>query len=73
MPKPPSPHTVTAGRWGYTSLAASAATLFGDDWPPYGLELNLQMLTDFCRDQYAQKLLNAPVDPMAAFATRFAR
>ncbi len=47
----------------------------GDDWPPYGLEPNLQMLTDFCQDQYAQKLVDAPVDPAAAFAdyTRFAR
>jgi hypothetical protein len=33
------------------------------------------MLTDFCQDQYAQKLVDAPVDPVAAFAdyTRFAR
>jgi 4,5-dihydroxyphthalate decarboxylase len=54
---------------------AETATIFGDDWPPYGLELNLQMLTDFCQDQYAQKLVGAPVDPASAFAdyTRFAR
>jgi 4,5-dihydroxyphthalate decarboxylase len=44
------------------------ATVFGEDWPPYGLEPNLQMLTDFCQDQYAQQLVRAPVDPVAAFA-----
>jgi hypothetical protein len=42
--------------------------MFGDDWPPYGLEPNLQMLTDFCQDQYAQKLVSTPVDPPLAFA-----
>jgi hypothetical protein len=26
------------------------------------------MLTDFCQDQYAQKLVAAPVDPASAFA-----
>jgi hypothetical protein len=26
------------------------------------------MLTDFCQDQYRQKLVAAPVDPKAAFA-----
>jgi 4,5-dihydroxyphthalate decarboxylase len=44
------------------------ATTFGDDWQPYGLEPNLRMLTDVCQDQYAQKLVSAPVDPEAAFA-----
>jgi 4,5-dihydroxyphthalate decarboxylase len=49
------------------------AAVFGDDWQPYGLEPNLKMLTDLCQDQYAQKLVSAPVDPKAAFAdaTRF--
>jgi 4,5-dihydroxyphthalate decarboxylase len=45
-----------------------AATVMGDDWQPYGLEPNLKMLTDFCQDQYRQKLVPAPVDPVAAFA-----
>ena len=33
------------------------------------------MLTDFCQDQYAQKLVGAPADPVAVFVdyTRFAR
>jgi 4,5-dihydroxyphthalate decarboxylase len=54
---------------------AEMACIFGDDWPPYGLEPNLKMLTDFCQDQYTQKLVAAPVDPVAAFAdyTRFAQ
>ena len=43
------------------------ASIFGADWPPYGLEPNLKMLTDFCQDQYAQQLVGAPVDPVAAF------
>jgi 4,5-dihydroxyphthalate decarboxylase len=43
------------------------AHLFGDDWPPYGLEPNLKMLTDFTQDQYAQGLVKAPVDPAEAF------
>lgn len=41
---------------------------FGDDWQPYGLEPNLKMLTDFCQDQHAQKLVAAPVDPKDAFS-----
>ena len=53
---------------------AKTAAVFGDDWQPYGLEPNLKMLTDFCQDQYRQKLVTSPVDPKAAFAdyTRFA-
>lgn len=53
--------------WLLTELA-EMASIFGDDWQPYGLEPNLKMLTDFCQDQYAQKLVNTPVDPMTAFA-----
>ena len=53
---------------------AETAAIFGDDWQPYGLEPNLKMLTDFCQDQFRQKLVAAPVDPKAAFGdyTRFA-
>jgi 4,5-dihydroxyphthalate decarboxylase len=47
---------------------AQTAAVFGEDWQPYGLEPNLKMLTDFCQGQYAQQLVNAPVDPMTAFA-----
>jgi 4,5-dihydroxyphthalate decarboxylase len=67
-------HLVDTTPWLLAELAETAA-LFGDDWPPYGLEPNLKMLTDFCQDQYAQKLVGAPVDPVAAFAdyTRLAR
>jgi 4,5-dihydroxyphthalate decarboxylase len=56
-------------------LLAETAALCGADWPPYGLEPNLQMRTDFCQDQYAQKLVEAAVDPVLAFAdyTRLAR
>ena len=32
-------------------------------WPPYGLEPNLKMLTDFTQDQYARELVDTPVDP----------
>jgi hypothetical protein len=31
---------------------AETAAVFGDDWPPYGLEPNLKMLSDFCQDQF---------------------
>ena len=47
---------------------SETAAIFGDDWQPYGLEPNLKMLTDFCQDQYRQKLVAAPIDPKAAFA-----
>ncbi len=52
---------------------AETAAIFGDDWQPHGLEPNLKMLTDFCQDQCAQKLVDLPVDPVVAFAdyTRF--
>ena len=53
--------------WLLVDLEESAA-LFGGDWNPYGLEPNLKMLTDFCQDQFAQRLVTAPVDPAAAFA-----
>jgi 4,5-dihydroxyphthalate decarboxylase len=67
-------HLADTTPWLLAELA-EAADMFGADWQPYGLESNLKMLTDFCQDQYAQKLVDAPVDPMAAFAdyTRFAR
>jgi 4,5-dihydroxyphthalate decarboxylase len=67
-------HLADTTPWLLAELAETAA-LFGDDWQPYGLEPNLKMLTDFCQDQWAQKLVDAPVDPVAAFAdyTRFAR
>jgi 4,5-dihydroxyphthalate decarboxylase len=53
--------------WLLAELQETAA-IFGDDWQPYGLEPNLKMLTDFCQDQYAQRLVSAPVDPVEAFA-----
>src|SRR6266536_911641 len=67
-------HLADTTPWLLAELAETAA-LFGDDWPPYGLEPNLKMLTDFCQDQYAQKLVDTLVDPVAAFAdyTRLAR
>jgi 4,5-dihydroxyphthalate decarboxylase len=67
-------HLADTTPWLLAELTETAE-MFGADWQPYGLEPNLKMLTDFCQDQYAQKLVDAPVDPMAAFAdyTRFAR
>ena len=53
--------------WVLNDLEESA-TLFGGDWNPYGVEPNLKMLTDFTQDQYAQRLVTAAVDPVAAFA-----
>ncbi len=53
--------------WLLAELAETAAT-FGEDWPPYGLEPNLKMLTDFCQDQRVQKLVAVAVDPVTAFA-----
>ena len=60
-------HLADTTPWLLAELAETAA-IFGDDWQPYGLEPNLKMLNDFCQDQYAQKLLGVPVDPVAAFA-----
>jgi 4,5-dihydroxyphthalate decarboxylase len=60
-------HLADTTPWLLQDLADTAA-IFGDDWQPYGLEPNLRMLTDFCQDQHAQKLVSAPVDPEVAFA-----
>ena len=60
-------HLADTTPWLLAELAETAA-LFGDDWQPYGLEPNLRMLSDFCQDQYAQKLVDLPVEPLAAFA-----
>ncbi len=60
-------HLADTTPWLLAELAETAA-IFGDDWQPYGLEANLKMLHDFCQDQYAQKLVGVPVDPVAAFA-----
>lgn len=58
--------------WALAELERTAS-VFGDDWNPFGLAPNLKMLTDFCQDQLAQGLVTAAVDPVAAFAdyTRF--
>jgi 4,5-dihydroxyphthalate decarboxylase len=60
-------HLADTTPWLLGELAESAA-VFGDDWPPYGLEPNLPMLTDFVQHQRAQGLVAASVDPRAAFA-----
>ncbi len=60
-------HLADTAPWLLAELA-QAATVFGDDWQPYGLKPNLKMLSNFCQGQHAQKLVNTPVDPMAAFA-----
>jgi 4,5-dihydroxyphthalate decarboxylase len=60
-------HLADTTPWLLAELAETAA-IFGDDWQPYGLEPNLKMLSDFCQDQFRQKLVAAPVDPKAAFA-----
>ncbi len=60
-------HLADTTPWLLAELAETAA-IFGEDWPPYGLEPNLKMLRDFCQDQYAQKLVAVPADPVAAFA-----
>jgi 4,5-dihydroxyphthalate decarboxylase len=60
-------HLADTTPWLLAELAETVA-IFGTDWQPYGLEPNLKMLTDFCQDQYAQKLVRAPVNPLAAFA-----
>jgi 4,5-dihydroxyphthalate decarboxylase len=60
-------HLADSTPWLLQDLVDTALT-FGDDWQPYGLEPNLRMLTDFCQDQYAQKLVSKPVDPKVAFA-----
>lgn len=60
-------HLADTTPWLLEELAQTAA-IFGEDWQPYGLEPNLKMLSDFCQGQYAQQLVSAPVDPLAAFA-----
>jgi 4,5-dihydroxyphthalate decarboxylase len=54
--------------WVLEDLEEAARLFEGGEWNPYGLEPNLKMLTDFCQDQYAQRLVKAPVDPKVAFA-----
>jgi 4,5-dihydroxyphthalate decarboxylase len=60
-------HLADTTPWVLQELADTAQT-FGADWQPYGFGPNLKMLTDFCQDQYGQKLVSAPVDPKDAFA-----
>ena len=60
-------HLADVSPWLLTDLAESA-TVIGEDWQPYGLKPNLKMLSDFCQDQHAQRLVEAPVDPVEAFA-----
>jgi 4,5-dihydroxyphthalate decarboxylase len=60
-------HYADTTPWLLDELVETAA-VFGDDWQPYGLEPNLKMLTDFCQDQFAQKLVSVPVDPKTGFA-----
>ena len=60
-------HLADTTPWLLAELAETAA-IFGDDWQPYGLEPNLKMLTDLCQGQVRQKLVEAAVDPAAAFA-----
>ncbi len=59
-------HLADTTPWLLSELS-EMASIFGEDWPPYGLEPNLKMLTDFTQDQFAQKLVAAPVDPAEAF------
>jgi len=54
--------------WVLADLEETAALFDGGEWNPYGLDANMKMLTDFCQDQYAQRLVTAPVNPVEAFA-----
>ena len=61
------------GKWIYlftpqTNRTLKAEKLVNLAKHNYGLEPNVKMLTDFCQDQYHQRLVDAPVDPNEAFA-----
>jgi 4,5-dihydroxyphthalate decarboxylase len=60
-------HLADTTPWLLEELMDSAS-VFGDDWQPYGLEPNLPMLADFCEGQYLQDLVEKRVDHVAAFA-----
>ena len=44
------------------------AQWFGDDWQPSGLEQNRKMITAFCEEELAQRLVTQPIDPAMLFA-----
>ena len=45
-----------------------ARTLVGEDWQPYGVVPNRAVIAALCQEQYAQGLVEKPLDPAAAFA-----
>jgi 4,5-dihydroxyphthalate decarboxylase len=53
--------------WVLQELEETAA-LLGEDWQPYGVEPNRQMLATFCDEQLAQGLVSEPLNPDTAFA-----
>jgi 4,5-dihydroxyphthalate decarboxylase len=53
--------------WVLMEMEETAA-LLGEDWQPYGIESNREMLTAFCEEQRAQGLVSEPLDPDSAFA-----
>lgn len=60
-------HYAETSPWLLAELSR-AAEVFGADWQPYGLEPNLEMLSDFCQGQAHQRLVPTALDPRAAFA-----
>jgi 4,5-dihydroxyphthalate decarboxylase len=45
-----------------------ARRLVGEDWQPYGVAPNRTVIAALCQEQYAQGLVDQPLDPAAAFA-----
>ena len=53
--------------WMLADIEA-AMNLMGEDWMPNGVEPNRKMIQAFCEEQYAQKLIDQPLDPTTVFA-----
>lgn len=46
-----------------------ATALFGEDWAPYGLEANAEMLQAFCDEEFAQGLVSKAINSNILFST----
>jgi 4,5-dihydroxyphthalate decarboxylase len=53
--------------WLLADLEETVA-LFGNHWQDHGLEHNRAMIAALCEEEFAQKLVEQPIDPSAVFA-----
>ena len=53
--------------WLRAELEETTA-LLGEDWHPYGVEENRDVIETLCREEYEQGLIDEPLDPDTVFA-----